>query len=143
MERASPNWFGRGAFFNELEAYGNINLLEIAAIFAAYQHYHGDLQWLHRRIDMLDDLGKLKYLQEIREAGVEKGRQEGRQEGLEEGLEDSIMDIIRIRFPVIEALALPRVQKIHKVQALKALRTQLLLAPDETTALRLLGIPAA
>ncbi|HLZ60366.1 MAG TPA: hypothetical protein VKR06_25750 [Ktedonosporobacter sp.] len=72
--------------------------------------------------------------------GKQEGKQEGLAEGILEGLQQAAMQVISTRFPALVSLAQPQVQQIKKVEELKQLLTQLLVANDEAVVFNLLHI---
>lgn len=77
------------------------------------------------------------------EAAEAKGMEKGMEKGRIEGERNSVIRVVSLRFPRLADAARQRVQHIGKADELEALMDQLLLAPDEATARRVLNPPSA
>ncbi len=65
---------------------------------------------------------------------------EGKAEGKLEALQERVVNTVQLRFPALVALARQKVAQVDKLELLKKLHDQIILAPDETSA-RLLLMP--
>jgi hypothetical protein len=103
-----------------------------------------DMQKVEERLDMWENLLEQDpYIKKKTAQAQAKGREEGREEGRIEASRDSVVNVIRVRFPRLAKAARQRVQNIEKLDDLTELHNQLLSAPDETIARKLLNPPSA
>ena len=74
---------------------------------------------------------------------VTKGEQRGEQKGRLAGLQEAVVNVVKFRFPALAALAQQQIGQFSSADELNTLMQQLLAAPDEATALKLLRLPTA
>lgn len=85
----------------------------------------------------------IERVEQAEERGVIKGKAEGKAEGLTEGvLEEArlaVQDVVQARFPSLLPFAQVQVKLLNRRAQLRQLRLDLMQAPDEITAFRLLA----
>jgi predicted transposase YdaD len=109
------------------------------------RHIQEELHMFDRLVD------ESPWLKELRNRSEELGREEGRRKGLVEGRAEGrtegelrnarrmVMDIVEARFAWLVDNAQLRVEHTNSIEELRSIGKQLVVAPDEVTAIRILN----
>lgn len=134
-------WFT--TFLDRTDTVTREDKLEVEKRLSNFEHLLEESQWAQRHRAIWEKQATEKALVKGEQIGIDKGEQIGIDKGILKGLQEAVMQVISTRFPTLVSRAQPQVQQIKRVEDLKQLLTQLLVANDEAAAIKLLHIPSA